>query len=188
MAPIDGEHPYIILKSNGKDLNMEVIRELIEASIPDFYKGEYCIADDYLKIEDKKAVTVHFHNPAAFNLNLKEYSKKTFRFEKIALRFKFSKKDSALRVAAVAMTDDKRSFINIVSRVLQGKCSQNFPYKACQRYHPLKRLNILKSSFCPMCIDNNISRYVISSFFEASRKVTEKRNIKWEIIERYDGI
>lgn len=188
MEPIDGEHPFIILRSDAEDLNITLIKQIIEDSIQEFYNGDYCITDNRLKIKDKKGVTVHFHSPEAFNINLKEYSKRTFRFEKIALRFKYSIKDGTLRIAAVAMTDDKRNLTTIVSRVLRGKCGQNFPYKACRRYHPLKRLNILRSSFCPMCIDNNISRYVISSFFEASRKVSEKRNIKWEIIERYDGI
>ena len=101
---------------------------------------------------------------------------------------KYSIKDSLLRVAAIAMTDDKRNIFSVFSRIMHGKCSQNFPYKACQLYSPLKRYNILGSSFCPMCIDNNISRYVISNFITANGKVSEKNKIKWEVIETYLGI
>lgn len=188
MEPIDGEHPYMMLKPNTQGIGIDTVKSLIAESIPEFYSGEYEIFDNFLKIKNKKSITVLFYNPEAFRVNLKEYSKNTFNFEKIALRFKFSIKDSLLRVAAVAMTDDKRSPVNISSRLLQGKCGQNFPYKACQRYHPLKRFNILRSNFCPMCIDNNISRFVISDFITANEKISEMREIKWEIVERYLGV
>jgi hypothetical protein len=188
MEPIDGEHPYMILRPNKQDLDIDTIKSIIASSIPEFYTGDYEIIENLLKIRNKRSVTVHFYNPEAFGVNLKKYSRNTFNFEKLALRFKYSTKDSALRVAAVAMTDDKRSPINVISRLLQGKCGQNFPYKACKRYHPLKRFNILRSSFCPMCIDNNISRFLISNFIIANEKISKTREIKWEVIERYWGV
>jgi hypothetical protein len=188
MEPIDGEHPYMTLRPNEHNLSIETIKSLITSSIPEFYSGEYNVVENYLKIRDKKSITVHFYNPESFGVNLKEFSRNTFIFEKIALRFKYSFKDSLLRVAAIAMTDDKRNMFSVFSRVVHGKCNQNFPYKACQLYSPLKRFNILGSSFCPMCIDNNISRYIISNFVEAYRKVSEKNEIKWEVIETYLGI
>ena len=188
MEPIDGEHPYMILRTEVKGLTIDSIKAMIESSIPEFYSGEYEIIDNYLKIANKKAVTVHFYNPEAFQINLKNFSKNTFNFEKIAIRLKFSTKDSVLRVSAVAMTDDTRSILSIFSRMVRGKCGQDFPFKACQIYPPKKRFNILGSSFCPMCIDNNISRYVIANFIEANEKISEKNNIKWETIEIYHGI
>ena len=188
MEPIDGEHPYTLLRTETKDIGIDTVKSIITTALPDFYSGEFEITDDFLKIRNKKSITVHFYNPEAFKVNLRELSKNTFNFEKIALRFKFSTKDSVLRVMGVAMTDDKRTSFTIFRRLLKGKCSQNFPYKACQRYHPLKRFNILISNFCPMCIDNNISRYVISNFIEAIEKNSEKSAIKWEIFEIYLGV
>jgi hypothetical protein len=135
MEPIDGEHPYMMLRTDIRDIGIDTIKSIISSSIPDFYSGDYEITDDFLKIKNKKSITVHFYNPEAFKINLKDFSKNTFNFEKIALRVKFSTKDSVLRVMGVAMTDDKRSFLNIFSRLIKGKCDQNFPYKACKRYH-----------------------------------------------------
>ena len=188
MEPIDGEHPYMTLRPNRQNLDIDIIKSIVASSIPEFYTGEYDIIENFLKIKNKKSFTVHFYNPEAFRINLKEYSKNTFNFEKTALRFKFSTTDSLLRVAAVGMTDDKRTPINVISRLLRGKCGQNFPFKACQKYYPLKRFNILKSSFCPMCIDNNISRFLISDFIIASEKISEKQDIKWEVVEKYFGV
>ena len=188
MEPIDGEHPYMMLRTDTKEIGIDTIKSIIASTVPVFYSGEYEITDDFLKIKSKKSITVHFLNPEAFKINLREFSKNTFNFEKIALRFKFSTKDSVLRVMGVAMTDDKRSFFNVFRRLLKGQCSQNFPYKACQRYHPLKRFNILRSNFCPMCIDNNISRFVVSNFIESADKNSEYIKMKWEIFETYIGV
>lgn len=188
MEPIDGEHPYMLLRTENRDIEIDTIKTIILASISDFYSGEYEMVNDPLKITKKKSVTVHFFNPDSFKMNLKEFSKNTFNFEKIALRFKFSTTDCSLRVMGVAMTDDKRTLANCGYRLVKGKCDQNFPYKACHVYRPLKRFNILFSRFCPMCIDNNISRYVISNFIESAGKSPEYRNINWQVSEIYQGV
>jgi hypothetical protein len=188
MEPIDGEHPYVMMRTDRRDIGIDTLKSIITSTVPDFYSGEYEITDNFLKIKNKKSITIHFYNPEAFKVNLNEFSKNTFNFEKIALRFKFSTTDSLLRVMGVAMTDDKRSVFNVFHRLLKGKCSQNFPYKACRRYHPLKRFNIIRSNFCPMCIDNNISRYVISNFLQSAEKNSEYNNMKWEIFETYIGV
>ena len=188
MEPIDGEHPFVMLKTERENIEIGTIKSIIASSISDFYSGEYQITDDFLKIKNKKSITVHFFNPEAFKLNLKQFSKNTFNFEKIALRFKFSTKDSVLRVMGVAMTDDERKFLNMFYRLLKGKCDQNFPYKACQLYYPLRRFNVLYSQFCPMCIDNNISRYVISSFIESAEKNPEYYQMNWHVFETYRGV
>jgi hypothetical protein len=188
MEPIDGEHPYTMLRTDTRNIGVDNLKSIIKSAVPDFYSGEYEVTDDILKIKSKKSITIHFFNPEGFKLNLKEFSNNTFNFEKIAIRLKFSPKDSILRVMGVAMTDDKRDYFSMFSRLMKGKCRQNFPYKACQLYYPLKRFYILKSDFCPMCIDNNISRYVISSFIESAEKNSEYIKMKWEIFEIYTGV
>lgn len=187
MDPMDGEHPYVILKSSKSNIELETVKEIIRSTIPSFYTGEFQIVDDHLKIKNKKSITVHFFDENAFLVRFDKIFKNKLQFEKMALRLRFSKSESLLRIMGLGMTIHERTIFYFLTHLI-WKCNENIPFKGCEKYFNHRYLPIWRPELCPMCIDNNISRFLVSVFIQNAEKNPIYSEYDFKVIETDDGI
>lgn len=182
LIPIDGDHPYRIY-SLKYQISTEDLVVHINDLIGKFRLAGTDIKKDYLIVPQISSYTVNldFNAVSQENPDLKQ---NLYEVERLQLRFKIDPKLSQLRIMALALDLTSDPILNGGCSIEYQNCGIKILKKMCETIyipHPLK--DNPHEKICPLCIDKNISNFVISYTERELFKILDSNGVKIEKLE-----
>jgi len=180
LIPIDGDHPFEIY-SLKHQMNFDDLNLLIINIINKYKSADKDVKKDQLIVEHISSYTINLD----FNAVLKEkpdFNQKFFKIDRMQFRYKFDPIQSQLRIMVLALDlTDPNLLINEKQAIEYKQCGLKLPFKMCEGvFIPPSSKDNPQQKICPLCIDRNISKFIISDFELEFFKNLESIGVKIE--------
>lgn len=182
LIPIDGEHPYQIY-SLKYQLSPEDLVNHMDNIFSKFKLAETNLKKDELLVPNISSYTINLDYNILCQEN-PELIQQVYDIERLQVRFKIDPKESKLRIMALALVNNTDIDINKQCNIEYKTCGINILKKMCETIsipHPMK--DKPQEKICPLCIDLNISNFIIFYAEKELFKILESNGVKIDKME-----
>lgn len=184
LIPTDGEHPYRIY-SLKYQLSTEDLVNHMDNIFSIFREEGSRLKNDYLSIPNISSYTINLDYNKLCEEN-PELIQPYYDIEIMKVRFKIDPKISKLMIMALALTLTNNTDIHTNGKchIEFKKCGMNIHDKMCENDDmPIPMEDKPQEKICPLCIDLNISNFIIAYAEKELFKILESNGIKIEQTE-----
>lgn len=187
LEPLDSEHPFYLYLFTHK-IGEDTMNHIIVRACDELFRGDFSIKgddlrmdkDDKLRSDNIVGWTVECDDPnSMMGAIIPREQEKFFQAERLELRFRFDASKSRLLLMA---------FCSPVVDIIRFRNSE----VDCRNFLSRRYCDIFEKDIqaheviCPLCIDANISLYILDKFENELQSITEEIGHRVITVRKYD--